>query len=138
MKNVSAPSHPRPSSWSYALTFLLCVAAALAYLTPLDISIRARGVVRSQGEPFRVVSEAGGRITKVYVREGANVNIGDVLVQLDASDLLLRKEALESRIHLIESDLAGIGGNSTSGARKRARLAALYREVEQTRIDIGR
>ena len=96
----------RGSKTLYALGVLVIVAAAWAYFTPIDISVRARGIVRPEGDPIRIVSEGGGRIRKVHAGEGSTVRMGDPLLQLDDRDLVLKQRALESRIHFIELRLA--------------------------------
>ena len=100
---------------AYVLTSLLIVAIAWAYL------------VRPQGDSIRIVSEVSGRIENVFVTEGSTVHLGDVLIQLDTRGLLLKKSTLESRIHFTELRTP-----------LRSDLAALYQELEQTRLDLNR
>lgn len=108
MRNTFAPPLPSGSKSLYVLAVLVAAAAVWAYLTPIDVSVRARGIVRPEGELIRVVSETAGRIRKVHASEGASVRAGDPLLQLDTRDLSLKKRALESRIHFIELRLADL------------------------------
>ena len=108
METLFASSHPSGSKALYLLAVLVIAAAAWAYRTPMDISVQARGIVRPEGDPVRVVSEAGGRIRAVHVTEGSRVRLGDPLVQLDTRDLELKKRALETRIHFTEIRLADL------------------------------
>jgi multidrug resistance efflux pump len=96
--------HSRPSGVTvlYALAALVLAAAAWAYFTPIDISVQARGIVRPEGDPIRLVSEAGGRIRDIYVHEASEVHQGDPLIQLDTRDLILKERSLETRIHFTE------------------------------------
>jgi len=71
-----------------------------------------------------IVVEVDGRVKTVNLREGLHVYRGDVLVQLESGELLLKKHKLESLIHVAEHR-----GASTS---------KLYRELEETRVAIGR
>ena len=71
-----------------------------------------------------IVTEVSGRVKIVNMHEGSHVHRGDVLVQLETRELLLRKHRLERLIHLAE--------------HRRARTSKLYRELEQTRVAIGR
>ena len=72
---------PRNSAISlYVLAVIIVVAVVWAYLTPIDISVRARGIVRPEGEPVRTISEVGGRIHQVHVKEGDHVHAGDALL----------------------------------------------------------
>jgi multidrug resistance efflux pump len=106
MKNAFLYS-PRNSAVSiYILAVIIAAAVVWAYFTPIDISVRARGIVRPEGEPVRIISEAGGRIHKIHVKEGDHVHAGDPLVQLDIRDLSLKQRSLETRIHFTELHLA--------------------------------
>ena len=71
-----------------------------------------------------IVMEVNGRVKRVNMHEGWHVHRGDVLVQLEARELLLKKHALEKQIHFAEDHHAS--------------TAKLYRELEQTRVAIGR
>ncbi len=90
--------------------------------------------MRSGSDPVRVVSEAGGRVRKIYVSEGSVVRLGDPLVQLDGREILRRIDALESRIHFTELRLAD---PKRPDARLRTELAALYHDLEQSRLVLG-
>lgn len=108
MKIMSAPSHLSGSAVVYVLAALIATVAAWAYWTPIDISVQARGIVRPEGDPIRVVSETGGRIRTIHVKEGSRVRLGDPLLQLETRDLELKKTALETRIHFTEIRLADL------------------------------
>src|SRR5262245_38445627 len=108
MKTVYPPTFLSGSKTLYILTVLAIVAAAWAYFTPVDIAVRARGIVRPHGNPVRIVSEVGGRIHRIHVHEGWNVGRGDPLVQFDTRDLDLQKRSLEVRIHFMEIRLADL------------------------------
>src|SRR5262249_34484093 len=69
----------------------------------------------------------GGLVQRVYVSEGSIVHVGDPILQLDTRYLLLKKLALESRIHAEELEPVDPG-----------HLATLYRELERTQLDLGR
>jgi multidrug resistance efflux pump len=103
-------SHPR--LWAekslYVLAVFALMAAVWAYATRLEVSIRARGIVRAQGEAVKIVSEVGGKITRVYVAEGSEIRRGDPLIQLDAGRLALKQRMLESRIHFTELRLSSL------------------------------
>ena len=63
------------------------------------------GEVRAREEPqlsFRVA----GKIAKRFVDAGSRVKAGDALAELDASDLLLQREAARAAVTSAESDLA--------------------------------
>jgi multidrug resistance efflux pump len=71
-----------------------------------------------------IVVEVNGRVKTVNLREGSHVYRGDVLLQLETRELLLKKHNIERLIHSAEHH-----GASTS---------KLYRELEETRVAIGR
>jgi multidrug resistance efflux pump len=100
---------PRNSAISlYILAVIVAVAVGWAYLTHIDISVHARGIVRPEGEPIRIISEAGGRIHRIHVKEGDQVHAGDPLVQLDTQNLTLKQRSLETRINFTELRLADL------------------------------
>jgi multidrug resistance efflux pump len=92
----------------YLLAAMICGAAVWAYLTPLDISIRSRGIVRPEGEPIRIIAEVGGRIRKIFVNEGDHVARQDPLLEFDIRDLVLKKRAIDSRIRFAQSRLKDV------------------------------
>src|SRR5437660_8948161 len=92
----------------YALTLLVVAGIVWAWLTPIDISVTSRGIVRPEGDPIKIVSEVSGRISFLRVHEGAFVHAGDPLLQLDTRDTLAKKRSLETRIHFTELRLADI------------------------------
>ena len=61
-------------------------AALWAYMTPIDISVRSRGIVRPEGEPIRIAAEVGGSIRRINVAEGDLVNAHQPLLELDFRD----------------------------------------------------
>src|SRR5262245_37291367 len=71
-----------------------------------------------------IVIEVTGRVKTVNMHEGSHVHRGDVLVQLETRQLLQKKHRLEKLIHRAE--------------HRRASTSQLYRELEQTRVAIGR
>lgn len=99
---------PMSRSLLYALAALVVIAFIWAYLTPIDIAVRARGVVRPEGDPVRIITEVGGRIRRVYVREGSEVHTGDPILQFDDRELSLKKRSIETRIHFTELHLADL------------------------------
>ncbi|HYR87335.1 MAG TPA: HlyD family secretion protein [Terriglobia bacterium] len=137
MKTAFVQSRPSGPTVLYALTALVLAAAAWAYFTPIDISVRASGIVRPEGDPIRIVSEVGGRIRHVHVREGSEVRQGDPLIQLDARDLTLRERSLETRIHLTElrvHDLKRQVDDTTAIEEQSTSLDALDRDAAHRNV----
>jgi hypothetical protein len=71
-----------------------------------------------------IVIEVNGTVKSANMNEGSHVHRGDVLVQLETRELLLKKHTLERMIHVAE--------------HHHTRTARLYRELEETRVAIGR
>jgi hypothetical protein len=78
--------------------------------------------------PILIVTEVGGRIQQIYVKEGSFVHEGDLVIQLDADKLLVKKLILESRIHDEES----IRFDPAYA------LPGLYRQLHEIQVDLGR
>ena len=89
----------------YLLAGVLGLAMLWAHFTKIDVSIRAPGVVRPEGEVVRIVTQASGVIASVLVREGDQVGTGDVLVQLDDRHERSQTQTLQEQILLLEEQL---------------------------------
>jgi multidrug resistance efflux pump len=76
------------------------------------------------GRGGRIVSETAGRVEAVSVEQGSCVRTGDVLIQLDAHETLLRRSGIIARIDLAEL--------------RRADATALYRELERVNLELIR
>jgi multidrug resistance efflux pump len=72
----------------------------------------------------RVTSETSGLVEGVYVEEGSRVRTGDVLIQFDTHDTLLRRCRIITRIDVAEL--------------RRADASGLYRELETVNLDLAR
>ncbi|MBA4106399.1 MAG: hypothetical protein C0485_11630 [Pirellula sp.] len=147
------------------LGVILCVttlAAGLiwAALTPVDLVVRADGVVRSVDLPTQVFTAVSqkveGRVVEVRVQEGDRVRKGDVLLRLDTRRLeheisVIRAQLESSQRELQHlSDLTGLQTSQFEAARSKAvaELAqvsgelALAREtrasdIRQAKIKLG-
>jgi multidrug resistance efflux pump len=71
-----------------------------------------------------IVIEVNGTVKSANLNEGSHAHRGDVLVQLETRELLLKKHTLERMIHFAE--------------HRQTSTAKLYRELEETRVAIGR
>ncbi len=147
------------------LGVILCVttlAAGLiwAALTPVDLVVRADGVVRSVDLPTQVFTAVSqkveGRVVEVRVQEGDRVRKGDILLRLDTRRLeheisVIRAQLESSQRELQHlSDLTGLQASQFEAARSKAvaELAqvsgelALAREtrasdIRQAKIKLG-
>jgi len=110
-----------------ALAIILGVTVS-GYILTMNVALPAPGAFRVTGGPVPIVVEVSGRIRDVYMIEGSGVHVGDVLVQLDTTDLLLRKSVLESQIHSAE----------LHGVDVHVDLVSLYRGLRQLQMDLDR
>ena len=110
-------SHLSPRILGLPLTVLILIAAAAIapHFSPIP-----------QPDSVKVTAEIGGRISSIHVWKGDFVHTGDILIQLDTRDLVLKKKSLESRIHFTELQPFRNG------------LDALYRDLEETNVDLTR
>jgi multidrug resistance efflux pump len=125
----------------YALTALVVAGIAWAWLTPIDISVTSRGIVRPEGDPIKIVSEVSGRIASLSVQEGDLVHAGDPLVQLDTHEILVKQRALKSRIHFTELRLADIQrqlDDATAIDEQSAALESLDRTTAESNLEFAR
>lgn len=125
----------------YALCVFVIVACVWSYLTPIDISVNSRGIVRPLGDPIRIVSEISGRISSIAVKEGSYVHAGDPLIQLDTRELILKKHSVESRIHFTELRLADLQrqlSDAISLDEKSISLETLDRASAETNLETAR
>ncbi|CAM3086479.1 HlyD family type I secretion periplasmic adaptor subunit [Vibrio rarus] len=66
-------------------------------LTKVDEIAKAKGAVIPQGERQVIQSELGGKLKKIFVKRGQLVNIGDPIVEFDATFQTTALEELHSK-----------------------------------------
>lgn len=92
------------------------VAGAWAALSPLDGAIVSEGIVKVEGNRKSVDQLEGGIVTRINVRDGDLVQVGDVVVELD-------RERLTSQVDILRQQL-------TFAQATQARLSAELTEAE--------
>lgn len=94
---------PPISLWTtlggYVLIATVGGAIALSTLVSIPISVRVRVTVRPADEQGLVQAAIEGKIKTINVTEGQNVRLGDVIAQLDDSELQAQKRNLQDRIY---------------------------------------
>jgi len=92
------PAFVRGSLWLALL--LLGGATAWSCVARFDLTVSAPGVVRPTGDTVQVQAPLGGVVADVasWVKEGASVESGSVLLRLDASALELERTSLCARL----------------------------------------
>src|SRR5579871_167657 len=85
-----------------------------AALSPLDGAVVGDGVVNVDGNRKTVADLEGGIVREVAVKEGAHVDVGDVLVQLDDQKLLAQVDIYAQQIAVARATearlIAELGG----------------------------
>lgn len=79
----------------YTLIFLLVVALGFASFCEVDISSKARGIIRPSETVSTVTCKATGKISGILVGKNEMAAVGDVLMTIDDSELQLEKEQLK-------------------------------------------
>ena len=70
--------------------------------------VRAPGIVRPDGEVVRITSDVAGLVEVVHVQEGESVHTGDVLIQLDYSDIRLERDTVQQQIALLQEQIENV------------------------------
>ena len=127
----------------YVLTILIIALSVWAYFTPIDITVRARGIVRPSGDVARIVAEVPGRISQFTAVEGATIQHGDVLLTLDDAQFRIKRAALLSHIHYAELRLSDVDSrleflDSLSAAALRLETATRSSALDDARVRFDR
>src|SRR5215467_5045024 len=80
---------------------------AHAMLRDISTAVKAVGVVKPMvGAEVRVGSSASGVVSRLFVRIGDRVKKGALLAELDARELVARRDAAEAAVKLTHADLS--------------------------------
>ena len=85
-----------------------------AAFAPLDASVAAPGAVVVTGHRQTVQSRDPGTVTGLYVREGDQVRVGQLLVQLGADEALANERALSSKVIGRQAEIARLTAESSN------------------------
>jgi multidrug efflux pump subunit AcrA (membrane-fusion protein) len=111
----------------YVLSVVLVAGITWSHLTPVDVFVRAPGVVRPAGDVIRITTETAGEIVVIHTHEGAIVEPGEVLVRLDTRDQLMRRRTLTHQIGVLEAQLGDI--------RRKLETLDWIQSAEEERLD---
>jgi HlyD family secretion protein len=70
---------------------------------PLDAAVVGQGVVKVSGNRQVVQYREGGAISKLHVKEGQRVNVGDLLLSFGAQDLIAQERAMTGLVIELEA-----------------------------------
>ena len=76
------------------ITLLLCV-LIWSLLATKEITVRASGTVKPAEEITKITSSINGNITTSNIKDGMQVNEGDILLVVDGEEYELQKKSLE-------------------------------------------
>lgn len=101
-----------------------------ASLAPLDKGVPATGTVITDGNRKSVQHLSGGIVERILVKDGDLVKAGQLLVQLDASQIHNNIQALRESIAGVEALIRGL---QESQQAKRRQLALLHEQLKGLR-----
>lgn len=112
--------HGAARRWTY-WTLLAATAATLALLpvAAVDVTVRARGMVRPAVERIELRAQASGRVQRVLARENERVSAGQVLLTLETRDLDERRKRnhqLQDEHRAMHRDLEQLIATFTDGS----------------------
>ena len=111
---LETPASPVRIAFIWIICALVVVSLAWAYLGRIDIIAAAQGKFQPTGRVKVIEPVETGRVAAIHVGNGAFVNAGDVLVELDRS-------AAEADVKAANAELASAGAETI---RRRAALNA--------------
>ncbi|MFQ5575355.1 MAG: HlyD family secretion protein [Anaerolineae bacterium] len=111
---------------------LLIIVLGWGFTLPAAAAGPITGSGTIEAETIIIAAETGGRISDVLVDEGAEVQAGDLLVQLDDSLLIAQRAQLEAAIATAQANLATV----KAGPRAEE-IAAAEAELSQAQTQKG-
>ena len=113
-------------TWTWVLTWtfgaLLLGGLLFATLGKVEVTTRARGVLRPLPGVQMITTQVGGTVAEVLRSSGQGVRPGDLLVRLDSASLQAQLLEAERSLRLLESDFRAFA----------ARMDRQYAEQEST------
>ena len=100
---IERPAHKGGTVIIIGIFSLLIVAVIWACLSKTDVVVTASGNVQPVGNLNVVKSYSGGTVKSIQITEGAYVEKGDLLIELDTQALEIDENQLNSQKKLLES-----------------------------------
>ncbi len=148
--------HPFFVIFIYMLLIMLAVAIVWAACFKLDVVVKGMGLVASREAASVVTNTYSGAITECYITDGQTVSKGDILYEVEATDLNLQMDTyaeqqteVGNRIEMMEAYLTWLSDNSVdlssyaanpyfSEYAARQQVVTLQMELAQTEYDSQR
>lgn len=100
---IERPAHKAGTVIIFGVFTLLIAAIVWACLSKIDVVITSSGSIQPVGNLNVVESYANGSVKSINVTEGAYVEKGDVLIELDTESLEIDENQLNSQKKILES-----------------------------------
>jgi HlyD family secretion protein len=113
-----------------AVIVVLMLVGLLAYSQYRHEPLKVSGFI--EADEIRLGSRVGGRVERVFVEEGQQVQAGDVLIKLEEFDLRSRRAEAESNVAAWQAELDRLqnGFRKEEIAQAKARVTRLMAKVE--------
>lgn len=117
----------------------ICVVTALVWagLSKVDVTVNARGTLVPDGYVRPAQTVSGGVVSQVLAREGEQVQSGQILLQLDATEMRTRLRKLREEFATSQEQLRraqALGGPGPATLEQHNRLARLQSEITAAEI----
>lgn len=99
---IERPAHVAGKVIVVAIACLLLVAIVWAYFAKIDIVVSGNGSIVTEADTGIVTSQVSGVVDEFYVSEGDYVKNGDILLELNTSEVDLEIMKIEDEIDLLE------------------------------------
>ena len=115
----------------YVIILFVLVAFAWASIVRIDMVVVANGTVIPQGNIKPIQPASSGIVQNVFVKEGDRVEVGDALIQLDATEMRTRLFKLRQELETNQSQLRLMMVNRpiSDTLEQRNRIARLQTEI---------
>jgi len=135
---VTTPAH----WWIFAsLSCLTLAALTVAALARVEITSRARGILRPAGGVQALRAEASGLVDQILVRSGEQVVAGQELITIDAREMRAELAQTQRRLSFVERQLSHLEESDKAlhevevgMLRERARLTGQRVKSQRTQV----
>lgn len=119
-----------PVGWLVILTLIAFIIASVIWsiFTEVPVKVNGQGILLNPGGVVEIVSSSEGRLMDLLVTSGERIQQGQIVANLDQSDLKLEHSLKEAELEGLKAHLA-----SVSAFHKRDDVARQAHNIEQSR-----
>lgn len=99
---IERPSHIAGKIIIVSITLLVVATFLWAYFARLDVVVNGQGVIVAKEDDSTIVSLNNGEVRNIYVQDGSLVEMGDVLLELDTTEIDTYKKNMEQQMQKLE------------------------------------